>query len=75
MHNTKKEREREREPYFCTYFWHRGKKMMKSPVAEGASQPAHRPTGNLSMAWGVSSMSLMLPWGVLFVAELLHILL
>lgn len=45
---------------------------MKSPVA--ASQPAHRPTGNISMARGVSSRSLMLLWGELFVAELLHIL-
>lgn len=27
------------------------------------------------MAWGISSRSLMLLWGVLFVTELLHILL
>lgn len=46
---------------------------MKSPVA--VPQAAHRPTGSLSMTWGVSSRSLMLLWEVLFVAELLHILL
>lgn len=36
---------------------------MKSPVAVAASQPAHRPTESLSMAWGASSRSLMLLWG------------
>lgn len=46
---------------------------MKSPVAVAASQPAPRPTGTPSMTWGVSNRSLMLLWGVLFVAELLHI--